>query len=285
MVRGDCGLREWFTAGRGLAMVKTDVDPEEKVRPISVGECFTRRCTTHILKWKVPDYTKVLSRQQFGVGSEGGVEPVLAWLEQRAFEEKGVLSIDFSNAFNEVSRIRVAEAIRSSVPGLWSMMKWLYQEPSNLLFRHQNGEIVTVTSETGFKQGESIGSFGFSLAIKPLFEELRSRVTQSWSLSMNVGESIDVIGPVSEVADDGAAFIDDIYVPDPASDEASEKIMDWLGSEPTVSEYGVRFNREKSGRTKGHELKTVGMKALGSWVGGPKSAESKGAELVVKVWS
>src|SRR5262249_34278985 len=88
---------------------------------------------------------------QFGVGSLGDVEPILLGVrsviklesESSCFSnhigsqsqrpESGNVAIDFTNAFNSVSRRQIAVEVRRRMPGLFSLVKFLYSKPSPLL--------------------------------------------------------------------------------------------------------------------------------------------------------
>jgi hypothetical protein len=61
---------------------------------------------------------------QFGVGTKGGVEPVIR-AAQRALEDDlgqpftHLTSLDFTNAFNTVDRLDIAAGLRRFAPSLY----------------------------------------------------------------------------------------------------------------------------------------------------------------------
>jgi hypothetical protein len=80
-----------------------------------VGELVYRLCTEALLRHSFrPDF---LLPYQFGVGTKGGVEPVIR-AAQRALDDSlgrsftHLTSLDFSNRFNTVDRKEIASGLR-----------------------------------------------------------------------------------------------------------------------------------------------------------------------------
>ena len=76
----DVLLREWFCSSRLIPLNKKGGG----VRPIAIGESFTRLACKWSLAEVVP--IDILMKEQFGVGSAGGVEPVV-WSVADAIED------------------------------------------------------------------------------------------------------------------------------------------------------------------------------------------------------
>ncbi len=256
MIRGggDFPARDWLCASRLVPIKKKP----SGVRPIACGESITRVICRWALSAISPD--AVLLPQQFGVGSPGGVEPVV-WSAADVISSPGchgLLSIDFSNAFNTVSRHRIAEAVRTHLPVLFSLVKLLYHEPSPLLVRHEDG-VETMHSATGVRQGDPLGPLLFSLAITPLVK----RIKEEWAVDQHVW-----------------AYLDDIFL-EVRDQSAAESLVEHLGSEDVQRAYGLRVNAAKCKFVPGSVLREVGCSVLGSWIGGPDTADNQGAELGV----
>jgi hypothetical protein len=110
--------------------------PDGGLRPIAVGDMIHRLATKAIVRHS--NRRDFLLPYQFGIGSQGGVEPVVRGVE-RALE--GTLdrpythltSLDFSNAFNTVDRRDIAEGLRHYAPVLYRAGRWTYGCTSSLV--------------------------------------------------------------------------------------------------------------------------------------------------------
>jgi hypothetical protein len=273
-MHGSLPLHEHFTSSRLIPLAKPG--GSNGVRPIAIGEAMTRiasraALTTLGLSSDESDgeYTEsYLLAQQFGVKSKGGVEPII-WsiqseihrtdLEEEGVESmRGIAAIDFSNAFNTIRRERVAEQVRQLAPGLLRFAKYAYGAPSPLLISTADGCEV-LHSFTGVRQGDSFGPLFFSLAMRPLIEELKA---------------------ADFVSDDGIwAYLDDITM-EVCSKDTYEGVLSYL--EKRQAHYGPKINKAKSWFKPIGELKQSGAPLLGSWVGGPQVAlENGGYQLVI----
>ena len=137
----------------------------DKIRPIACGELFYRLCTRLILQ--VVQYDGALLPCQFGVRSKGGVEPAIEWVEQQKSSANNsyLYCLDFSNAFNCVSRSVMARAIQNYLPHYYRLAKWAYNCPSALLMSN-DGALLQMESSEGLRQGDPLGPLFFSIAIR-----------------------------------------------------------------------------------------------------------------------
>ena len=148
--------------------------PAGGIRPIAVGEILRRltgKCLMSVVREDARSYFWPV---QVGVGVPKGAEKavhcVRAWAHRNsAASDKVLLKLDFSNAFNCVSREVALSQARKHFPALaqWSM--WCYREPSRLQF----GEHV-LASSSGVQQGDPLGPPLFAGAIQPLARELKA---------------------------------------------------------------------------------------------------------------
>ena len=243
---------DWLRASRLLAIRKKDDTP----RPIAVGEAFTRLAASWSLQVWTEDVSQSLEKQQFGVGTKGGVEPIVLELfssfQDRAGEEEFLASIDFENAFNTISRHRIAEEVNARLPNFVRFAKFLYNTRSILLLRTPGG-LVTLYSATGVRQGDPLAPLFFSLAISGLLLQLPEMANQ-----LNLSGTL---GAVKR----WLAYLDDVYLR--ASSRAIiEAILNILECPTTVDRYGCTINRSKCAIISRTELHDKGFPVLGSYL-------------------
>ena len=177
-------VRDWLTAGHLIPLKK----PDGRVRPIVVREAFVRL----ISGWKLSEIAleEKLSKEQFGVGSRGGVEAVIHSIRSAIDHgTNGLLKLDFQNAFNTTSRTRMYEAVKKDAPQLAPLFWNTYRGEAQLIAMDDSGNCVTVRSKTGGRQGDPMMPFVFSLAIKPMVEELAAKFAKEdagWPCSVPV---------------------------------------------------------------------------------------------------
>ena len=122
------------------------------VRPIAMGECLVKLAAHYALHLVRPQLSSLLSPIQLGL-SPGSTEHALL-LTQSALElspspDTVVLKVDFSNAFNTLSRHSILTQLfaRSSLKPLWRLCHWAYSSPSQLLL--SDGSNLVVHSPLG----------------------------------------------------------------------------------------------------------------------------------------
>jgi len=219
------------------------------LRPIAVGDLLYRLVTKVLLRHHFkPDW---LLPTQFGVGTKGGVEPVIRTI-QRAINGDldqpytTLTSLDFSNAFNTVDRTDIALALKEYAPSLYRTAKWAYNSPTDLVL----GDNI-LKSSTGVRQGDPLGPVLFSLAIRPTLERL--------SLSL---------GPDQLVL----SYLDDINILSSSTQPLStlNQVTAILDNQAS----SLRLNRTKCTEMTLDTIKREGLSILGSRIGSTNAQAS-----------
>ncbi|XP_026442067.1 uncharacterized protein LOC113341381 [Papaver somniferum] len=115
--------------------------PGGGIRPIAVGTVW-RRLVSKVAAVSVgKDMSTYLGDYQFGVGIPAGGESILhavnRLLEMNGHsEEMSMMLIDFSNAFNMVSRSQLIKEVRLHCPGISRWVEFCYSRPAKLYYDH-----------------------------------------------------------------------------------------------------------------------------------------------------
>ena len=86
--------------------------------------------------------------------------------------EKGMLKLDFSNAFNSLRRDVLLKVVRDKLPKIYNFCLASYDEASFLFFENK-----LILSDEGIQQGDPLRPLFFSLAVHPILQLLESEVT------------------------------------------------------------------------------------------------------------
>ena len=155
------------------------------IRPIACGELIYRLVAKTLMR----HYFRktMLLPWQFGVGTPGGVEPVTRALEQALSDDlplpyTHVTSLDFSNAFNSISRASVAAGLLHHAPSLFRAGKWAYNKPSQLVVLGEDRQPTILTSSEGVRQGDPLGPLFFSVGARRRQMAVQRR-RRRWSVS------------------------------------------------------------------------------------------------------
>ncbi|KAG7527236.1 hypothetical protein FFLO_07136 [Filobasidium floriforme] len=219
--------------------------PDGGVRPIAVGELLYRLCTKVLLKHL--NRRESLLPYQFGVGTRGGVEPLVQAIQNTLDKKSGyttythITSLDFSNAFNALSRTELATGLRAHAPGLFRAAKWAYGSATDLVLSGADGKQHVLRSSEGVRQGDPFGPLFFSLGVRHLLESLNRK-----------------LGPDHLVL----AYLDDVYIfaPDAGALDIAQRFFDKSAS-------SLHLNIAKSKTMSVKDIRKEGMRTLGTCVG------------------
>jgi hypothetical protein len=134
-----------------------------------------------VAKVQAQAFQNVLLPFQLGVGTSGGAEIIIHQSQllfdrftqdTSSLEPKGILTIDFKNAFNCVRRSSIGQAVAQHFPQLHPFFTWSYGQETPLLT--PTGALIC-NSASGVRQGDPLGPALFSLAIQHILVELHHR--------------------------------------------------------------------------------------------------------------
>ena len=165
-----------YIVGANLAALKK---PEaEGLRPVAAGEAV-RRCVAKAL-WATAkeEAQAVLEPMQLGIGTSMGAEIVVhrirSWVgRNKGRNDRGLVTVDLSNAFNAIDRSAVREAARRYAPSLVPWVDLCYGKSSWLVLGNS-----FLKSERGVQQGDPLGPGLFGMGIQRVVEEA-TRETQA----------------------------------------------------------------------------------------------------------
>ena len=241
VAQGQAPGQQLLCASRLTPLVKSDGG----IRPIAVGELLFRLVSKILLRhYFKPD---MLLPNQLGVGSKGGVEPVVRAV-QRALDDElpksysHLVSLDFSNAFNTVDRRDLAAGLRDFAPALYRAGRWIYGSSSKLAVTGADGAVEVLESSQGVRQGDPFGPLFFSIAIRRTLDEL----------VRHLGPDRLLLG-----------YLDDLYVlsPDDTAFADVQTFFDGRGS-------CLQLNVNKSKSYALDDIRSDGIEILGTAVGG-----------------
>jgi hypothetical protein len=251
---GTAPAQSMLCSSRLTALIK----PDGGYRPIAVGELVYRLCTKAILRHSSrPDF---LLPFQYGVGTRGGVEPVIRGAQRALDDSLGrsfthLTSLDFSNAFNTVDRRQIASELRRFAPSLYRAGRWAYGTPSDLvLASRETGTTYNLSSAQGVPQGDPLGPLMFSLGIRALLDDLST-----------------TLGPHRLIL----AYLDDIYILSNDPNALGEVQAFFSARQPSI-----QLNMVKSKTTALQEARETGLQLLGSYVG-PTAARERFLEAKI----
>lgn len=161
--------------------------------PIAVGKVL-RRLVSKCLAFHSRDtILSLITPLQLGVGVRGGCEAIVHAVSRLTTSlpdnQCWTLMLDFTNAFNSISRQAMFVEFRHHLPGLSAWMEMCYSCRPLL----HMGE-ATIHSCCGIQQGDPLGPLGFAMTLHPLVRRIQAEVS---SINLNVWYLDDgtLVGP------------------------------------------------------------------------------------------
>ena len=179
-------------------------------RPITVGEVLRRLNSKCLSRAALPDTLRSLTPLQVGVGVKAGCEAIVHSVAHTLDDpnphpdSRGILQLDFSNAFNSISCSCMFEEFRARIPSLSAWKESCYGSQPVLHFWEH-----TILSQCGVQQGDPLGPLGFALTLQPIVERIKREVPnlhiKVWYLDYGTlcGSPEDLLRALEIVEEDG----------------------------------------------------------------------------------
>ena len=199
-----------FLAGARLtALAKGEGD----IRPIAAGNVFRRlasKCACALLQKRA---SAELGPLQVGVACRGGAEQIVHTMRHTLdlhWNTAGftLLKVDFSNAFNAISRDALLRECQERFPDLLPWAKWCYGSQALLFY----GDSIEIKSCVGVQQGDPLGPLLFCLVLHVLVRKIHLACPhldlERWYLDDGVlaGSAADVATALAIIRQDGPAL-------------------------------------------------------------------------------
>lgn len=178
--------------------------PNAGVRPIAIAEVFVRTASHYAMDTISQHMPTLFPKIQYGVqkpgGSETAAQLIRYEIEYKASKDIDVVAIstDFKNAFNQISRQKVWDALQSH-PQLAPILKpfyWQYNQPSPLLIYDRGQLRYELSSSDGVRQGCPFAGFAFALTVQPVYEA--SIADKSNTNGFSIQDDFTIVGPYKE---------------------------------------------------------------------------------------
>ena len=150
------------------------------LRPIAVGNILQRlvsKCFASALADKAAAF---MTPHQLGVGTRGGCEAATHAVREAVQQDPSswVLQCDLVNAFNQVDRSHMLQAVAEKFPECLPWAISCYSQDSHLQFG-----TTTITSSTGLRQGCPLAATFFCATLQPVVDLIQQQVP---TLKLNV---------------------------------------------------------------------------------------------------
>ena len=135
---------------------------------------------------------------QLGVGIKGGAEIVVqamrTWLKKEGRKGRGVLKLDFENAYNRIDREEIGKMVKEFFPELFPWFRFCYGTRAALICQ---GKRLPFHSCDGVQQGDPLGPLFFALGILRMGKRMKEALAES--LSLWYLDDGSIVGPGTEL--------------------------------------------------------------------------------------
>ena len=205
--RVPASVAEVLASSRLLALAK----PNSGVRPIAIGEVWTRLASRAAMLHFRDDFQELLAPYQLGVAVPGGSEAVVLGIRtaMEAHPDWLLVSMDLANAFNTVDRSLVFEALREAGPAMRLLLPYVrmqYGQPGHLWYKDGPRSVHLIRSCTGTRQGDPLAGALFALAHLQALKAVRAAHPECYIPT--IADDSYLMGPPEAVRAAYATFVD-----------------------------------------------------------------------------
>ena len=104
------------------------------------------------------------------------------------------ISCDARNAFNSWCRTRLWQPLLTTFPAIYALCKLIYGSPSDVVFFEEGVGLTSILNAVGSRQGCSLGSLLYCLAIHPLLLKLQGEFPDLLILAYYC-DDVHIVGP------------------------------------------------------------------------------------------
>ena len=153
--------------------------PNGKPRPIGIGETILQLAGGLLMKKTREKFKRAIGDLEVGIATPGGPEALahaIAALLKYNDASWCVIKIDVSNAFGNISRVKVVEALAQQVPEAMGYVWARYGGEGTTVFRRGDGNEVRIPARTGVVQGCPMAPALFSLCQQQAYRTVRQQL-------------------------------------------------------------------------------------------------------------
>lgn len=177
------------------------------IRPIAMGEIFYKLAVHYAMKLVENHLPSLFDTIQHGVGSSGGADKAVQLIrhsldhyrkECNGQDDIIVLTTDITNAFNSMDRKIIWNQLLANpcTQPLWRLFQSSYGQPTPLYVYDKQEYKTTIMSETGVRQGDVLGAFGFAMGVQPAYEKCIAGLKVS---SFAIQDDLTFVGSAAQV--------------------------------------------------------------------------------------
>jgi hypothetical protein len=189
--------KDFLNASRGVGIPKNELGD---MRPIAVGHILLRLLGSMAVQSVSTAAQKFFMPLQFGVGVKNGCELMINAISAhlRINPSHIIISCDSKNAFNSFDRSKIWTPLRQHFPSIERLVRLAYLKEGTVCF-NDNGSPTHVKSSVGSRQGCSMGSFLFCLAIHNELTNLQKAFPDL--LILAYCDDVNIVGPPEQAAE------------------------------------------------------------------------------------
>jgi len=171
--------------------------PSGGLRPIAMGEALSRLLGSVLTRKCTAKALTLLAPLNFAVGVRGGCEQLFRGISiatDNASAAAAVLSLDFENAFNSMSRAHLYVCLsQHGWPELLPYFLTFYASPASLEVVGVPGR-ATIMSRQGVRQGDPMGMLLFCIGLRPLLMDILAAAASPPPLLLSYADDASVAG-------------------------------------------------------------------------------------------